>query len=254
LRPNDVAGSVLARRWLSGDRGAGGPALLYDRILLEFCLACGARVRLESAGDGSGQRIFRRVRCCPRQQLVYRSEFAERGTKTLKPKLGLIVAWLPGEEGKSAYANTAPLGPLWLCRRSGRYSLSPQQCQGTECQAEGRCPVSAVNHGWVLLPLSEAWDDLKATADPAAQEASGAVSPGDVRLLAEMFGELWPDRPHQFLVPADVWRAAADWPGADMKNFVARGGQGGLELLLRCKKLAEGQDGGTGGTGHDAID
>ena len=76
LRPNDVAGSVLARRWLSGDRGFGGPVLLYDRILPEFCLACGSKVEPTASTDAAGRTIIRRTPCCPRQQLVYRSEFS----------------------------------------------------------------------------------------------------------------------------------------------------------------------------------
>ena len=244
LRPNDVAGSVLARRWLSADRGAGGPVLLYDRILPEFCLACGAKVQIVASADAAGRTIIRRAACCQGQQLVYRSEFSGRDAKAaLKPKLGIIVAWPSEQEGKAGFASTAPLGPLWVCRRSGRYSLSERQCPSAECRADGPCPLTPVHHGWVLLPRSEAWADLRATAVPGDHETGGTVSGADLRLLAGIFGRLWPGRPYRFEAPADVWALAQGWSAAEMSDFMALGKRGGLELLLRCKEITQAQAG-----------
>lgn len=253
LRPNDVAGSVLARRWLSSDRGAHGPVLLYDRVLPEFCLACGRKVRLESSTDAAGRKIVRRAFCCPRRKLVYRSEFSGRGAKAvLKPKLGIIVAWPFEDEGTAGYTSTASLGPLWICRRSGRYTLSQRQCPSAECRAAGQCSLSPVHHGWVLLPQEDAWKDLSKTAVPDDDETSGTISRSDLRLLADIFGELWPGRPYRFQAPADVWALAQGWSAAEMSEFSAFGTRHGLELILRCKKITEALAGAKE-PDHDAL-
>ena len=84
----------------------------------------------------------------------------------LKPKLGIIVTWPSENEGKAGYASTAPLGPLWVCRRSGRYSLSERHCPSAECRADGECSLGPVHHGWVLLPRSDAWANLRDTGGP----------------------------------------------------------------------------------------
>ena len=243
LRPNDVAGSVLARRWLSGDRGAGGPVLLYDRILPEFCLTCGSKVRLEVSTDAAGRTIVRRIACCPRQQLVYRSEFNGRGAKVLKPKLGIIVTWPSEQEGLAGYASTAPLGPLLVCRRSGRYSLSERHCPSAECRADAQCSLRPMHHGWVLLPRSDAWADLRATALSGDQGAGTTISGPDLQLLADIFGRLWPGRPYLFQAPADVWALAQGWSSTEMYDFMALGKSYGLELILRCKEIAQAQAG-----------
>ena len=244
LRPNDVAGSVLARRWLSGDRGFGGPILLYDRILPEFCLACGSKVRLAASADAAGRTIIRRTPCCPRQQLVYRSEFGGAvGGPVLKPKLGNIVTWPSEDMGNAGYASTAPLGPLWLCRRSGRYSLSERHCPAAECRAAGECPLGPVHHGWVLLPRSEAWANLRASGGPGDHEMDDEITGADLRLLAGIFGQLRRGRRYQFSAPSDVWAVARGWSSAETEAFRAVGKRRGLELLLRCKEIARAQAG-----------
>ncbi len=258
LHSNDVASSVLARRWLSGDRGFGGPVLLYDRILPEFCLTCGSKVQLAASTDGAGRTIIRRMPCCGQQQLVYRSEFTFRGGRgILKPKLGIIVAWPSSSEGNAGYGTTALLGPLWICRRSGRYSLSARHCPSAECRADGKCSLGPVPHGWVLLPLSDAWADLKATGglgdyETASLPPDGTVSEAELRLIAGICGKLWPDRECRFETPADVWTLASSWSSAQMNDFMALGKRPGLELLLRCKEIAQAQAGGDE-YGHGAL-
>ena len=250
LHSNDVASSVLARRWLSGDRGFGGPVLLYDRILPEFCLTCGSKVQLAASIDGAGRTIIRRGPCCGQQQLAYRSEFTFRGGRgVLKPKLGIIVALPSSSEGIAGYGTTALLGPLWICRRSGRYSLSARHCPSAECRADGKCSLGPVPHGWVLLPLSDAWADLKATGGLSDDETAGlppggTVSEAELRLVADICGKLWPGREYRFETPADVWTLASSWSSAQMNDFMALGKRPGLELLLRCKEIAQAHPGG----------
>lgn len=245
LRSNDVASSVLARRWLSGDRGFGGPVMLYDRILPEFCLQCGSKVRPVPVASATGQTIIQRTPCCGEQQLVYQSEFSWRsGKRVLKPKLGIIVIW-PANEGNSGYATTMPLGPLWICRRSGRYSLSERHCSSAECRSGVECTLEPVHHGWVLLPLSNAWADLKATGVSADDETVGSLAGGtlpqaDLRFLEGIFSQLRPGHQYRFQTAADVWELAKGWSSAEMNSFMAVGKRHGLELLLRCKEITHG--------------
>lgn len=250
LRSNDVAGSLLARRWLPVDRGFGGPVMLYDRILPEFCLHCASKVRLVSTTNADGRTIIERADCCARQQLVYRSEFTQReGRRVLKPKLGIIVSY--PDEGNAGYTSTASLGPLWLCRRSGRYSLSGAYCPESACGPARGCALELVHHGWVLLPLSEAWADLKATSSGDDNQTLGALAAStvgvdDLRLLAELCSQLKPGQQYRFETPADVWALARGWGLTEMNGFMAIGKQRGLELLLRCKKIAQAQAEATG--------
>jgi hypothetical protein len=244
LRPNDVASSVLARKWLCADRGFGGPVLRYDRILPEFCLGCGGKVRLTSVPGPAGRMLVRRAPCCPQQQLVYRSEFIWRdGRRLLRPKLGLVVASQSDDGGHAGYGSTEPLGPVWVCRASGRYSCSGRCCP--ECgpgQERGHEPVP---HGWVLLPLAGAWADLRATAGLDDEQAAGspaddAVGQADLRFLADVCGQLPPGNKRQFEAPADAWAVAKGWSSAEMNSFTDLAGLRGLELLLRCRRIAEG--------------
>jgi hypothetical protein len=255
LRPNDVASSVLARRWLCADRGFGGPVLRYDRILPEFCLGCGSKVRLSSAPGPAGRMLVRRAACCPQQQLVYRSEFIWRdGRRLLRPKLGLVVASQSEEGGNAGYASTEPLGPIWVCRTSGRYSRSGRYCP--ECGPGQERGHERVNHGWVLLPLAGAWADLKATAgldDLVDSPADGAVGDADLRFLADVCGQLPPGDQRQFEAPADAWALAKGWSSADMNSFTDLAGLRGLELLLRCRLIAEAQQRAAGVSGGECI-
>jgi len=252
LRPNDVASSVLARRWLDADRGFGGPVLRYDRILPEFCLGCGSKVRLTSVPGPAGHMLVRRATCCPQQQLVYRSEFIWRdGRRLLRPKLGLVVA---AEGGNAGYGSTEPLGPVWVCRSTGRYSCSGRYCP--ECGPGQERGHERVHHGWVLLPLAGAWADLRATAglddlqvnvspadgvSPAdtGSPADNTVGDADLRFLADVCGHLPPGHQRQFEAPADAWALAKGWSSAEMNRFKDLAGLRGLELLLRCRRFAE---------------
>jgi hypothetical protein len=238
---NDVAGSVLARRWLSADRGADGPVLLYDRILPEFCLRCGSKVRLVSRVTGTGRTQVERV-CCASPQRVYRSDFNERnGKRTPRPKLGIVIV---GEPGRAGYCSTRTLGPLWLCRVSGRYSRSRQYCP--ECGPSPGPEHDEVRHGWVWLPREQAWQDLKHTAqqaDSAGEPAAeGTVTEADLRYLERIFAEVVPGTRPKFATPADVWVAAQDWSIEEMDRFRDLAGRPGLELLLRCKGIAQEAD------------
>jgi len=246
LRPNDVASSVLARRWLDADRGFGGPVLRYDRILPEFCLGCGSKVRLTSAPGPAGRTLVRRAPCCSQQHLVYRSEFIWRGgRRLLRPKLGLVVA---GEAGCAGYGSTEPLGPVWVCRSTGRYSCSGCYCP--ECGPGQERGHERVHHGWVLLPLAGAWADLRATAglddllvDGAPADhgapADNTVGQAELRFLADVCGQLPPGSQRQFEAPADAWALAKGWSSAEMNRFKDLAGLRGLELLLRCRRHAE---------------
>jgi hypothetical protein len=243
LRSNDVASSVLARRWLSADRGFGGPVLRYDRILPEFCRSCGSKVRLISVAGPAGRTLVQRAACCPQQHLVYRSEFIERdGRRLLRPKLGIVVASQSQEGGNAGYGSTEPLGPIWMCRQCGRYSRSAGQCPG--CGPVPERAHERVHHGWVLLPLAAAWADLKATAGPgdddmASKAAGDAVAEADLRFLADVCGQLTPREPRQPGTPADVWALAKGWSSADMNAFRSLAGRRGLELLFQCRQIAE---------------
>ena len=246
LHTNEVAGSVLARRWLSNDRGAGGPVLLYDRILPEFCLRCGNKVRLVSHVTGTGRVQVERV-CCANPQRVYRSDFNERnGKRTPRPKLGIVVLWTAGLPDRAGYCSTDPLGSLWLCRASGRYSRSWQYCP--ECGPSPGPEHDEVRHGWVWLPREQAWQDLKDTAQQADSAgeltAAGAVTEADLRHLEGTFAKVVRGTRPNFATPADVWAAAQDWSIDEMDRFRDLAGQPGLELLLRCKGIAveTGQD------------
>jgi hypothetical protein len=238
-RPNDVAGSVLARRWLHTDRGADGPSLLYDRLLPEFCHHCRRRAKLAKKGSGSGLTQVERVKCCDHPALVYRSEFSQRGGKSvIKPKLGLIVT---SPTGAGGYRSTEPLGPLRICNSSGRYYLTNNNCP--ECGVSAHLaqhPV--VPYGWVLLPLAEAWADLR---DPTVASASTinpltepAVTAAELRYLEEVFGKVQSEQP-ELDSAADAWRVVRNWSVAQVGQFCAITGDGGPDLLLRVKRAAE---------------
>jgi hypothetical protein len=160
----------------------------------------------------------------------------------LRPKLGIVVIWQSEVAGSAGYCSTAPLGPLWLCRTSGRYSRSQQYCPA--CGPDPGPGHEPVPHGWVLLPREQAWHDLVGTAGrggSADGPASGAtVSESDLRYLEEVFAELQPGTQPTFATPADVWAAARGWSIEEMERFRDLAGQRGLELLLRCKQIAEG--------------
>jgi hypothetical protein len=243
LRSNDVAASVLARRWLSSDRGFGGPVLRYDRILPEFCRSCGGKVHLVSVAGPAGRTLVQRADCCGQQHLVYRSEFIERdGRRLLRPKLGIVVASQTQEGGNAGYSSTEPLGPIWLCRQCGRYSRSAGHCP--ECGPGRERAHERVHHGWVLLPLAAAWADLKATAGPAADDtadtaADDVVGETDLAFLAEVCSQLVPLEQRQFGTPADVWALAKGWSPAEMNAFRNLAGLRGLELLFHCRQIAE---------------
>ena len=131
LRSNDVAGSVLAKRWLSQDRGWRGPVALYDRILPEFCLSCSQKVQLLTVSAVAGQKRIIRATCCGEPRIVYRSEFGQRnGRRHLKPRLGIVVATSTEDAGNAGYTPTTQLGRLWVCSASGRYSLSETHSSG----------------------------------------------------------------------------------------------------------------------------
>jgi hypothetical protein len=254
-RGNDVAASVLARRWLSSDRGFGGPVLRYDRILPEFCRSCGAKVHLVSAAGPGGRTLVQRAPCCGQQHLVYRSEFIERdGRRLLRPKLGIVVASQSQEGGNAGYGSTEPLGPIWLCRECGRYSRSAGHCP--ECGSGSERARERVHHGWVLLPLAAAWADLKATAGPDDDDTVAAAA-GDVAgealcFLADVCGQLAPGGQGQLTTPADVWALAKGWTSAEMNAFRSLAGLRGLELLFRCRQIAEAPH-QTAGASHPAI-
>ena len=243
LRSNDVAASVLARRWLSSDRGFGGPVLRYDRILPEFCRSCGGKVHLDSVAGPAGRTLVQRADCCGQQHLVYRSEFIERGgRRLLRPKLGIVVASQTQEGGNAGYSSTEPLGPIWLCRQCGRYSRSAGHCP--ECGPGRERAHERVHHGWVLLPLAAAWADLKATAGPAADDtadtaADDVVGETDLAFLADVCSQLVPLEQRQFGTPADVWALAKGWSPAEMNAFRNLAGLRGLELLFHCRQIAE---------------
>lgn len=246
LHTNDVAGSVLARTWLSTDRGAGGPVLLYDRILPEYCLRCGNKIQLASHTTGAGRTQVVRM-CCDDPERVYRSDFTERNGRRLpRPKLGIVVVLRSDTPGRAGYCPTTPLGPLWLCRASGRYSCSRQYCPA--CGASPGQGHEPVPYGWVLLPHGQAWQDLKDTARPRPGVAGGQVREADLRFLTEIFAELRPGPQPVFADPACVWAAARAFSLADMERFRELAGRRGLELLLRCKEMA----GETGRDGRDA--
>src|SRR6185437_13125170 len=199
---------------------------------------------------------------CAQQELVYRSEYIERGGKVvLRPKLGIIVTWPSQDAGSAGYGSTAPLGPLWVCNRCGRYTLSDRHCPSDECRADGRCVLGPVHHGWVLLPLSDAWENLKKTGVPAADETDGtshdvALLPAELRYLADICGKLPSGRNYRINTPADVWALASSWSTAETAEFTVLGKRHGLELLLRCKEIAQEitraqADGDK--SGHDAL-
>jgi hypothetical protein len=243
LRSNDVAASVLARRWLSSDRGFGGPVLRYDRILPEFCRSCGTKVHLVSVAGPGSRTLVQRAACCGQQHLVYRSEFIERdGRRLLRPKLGSVVASQSQEGGNAGYSSTEPLGPIWLCRQCGRYSRAAGHCP--ECGPGRERAHERVHHGWVLLPLAAAWADLKATAGPADDDTAGTaagdvVRERDLAFLADVCSQLLLREQRQLGTPADVWALAKGWSTAEMNAFRSLAGLRGLELLFHCRQIAE---------------
>jgi hypothetical protein len=243
LRSNDVAASVLARRWLSSDRGFGGPVLRYDRILPEFCRSCGTKVHLVSVAGPGSRTLVQRAACCGQQHLVYRSEFIERdGRRLLRPKLGIVVASQSQEGGNAGYSSIEPLGPIWLCRECGRYSRAAGHCP--ECGPGRERAHERVHHGWVLLPLAAAWADLKATAGPADDDTAGTaagdvVRETDLAFLADVCSQLLPREQRQLGTPADVWALAKGWSTAEMNAFRSVAGLRGLELLFHCRQIAE---------------
>jgi hypothetical protein len=238
LRPNDVAGCVLMRRWLSADRGCGGPVLLYDRILPEFCLDCGQKARL-SAVPSAGHRPVRRVACCDRPHQVYRSEFGSQdGLRVLRPRLGIVIA----RAGLgTSYQPTSPLGQLRICAGSGRYSLSAGYCPDPGCQAEPRGRHDPIRPGWVLTPLADAWDDLIRTVahpDQPGPAESDPIGPAELTVLEQAFAQLQPDQQVRLTSAGQAWACARDWSAADADQFRQLAGRAGLELLLRCKQAA----------------
>jgi hypothetical protein len=260
LRTNDVAGSVLTRNWLSVDRGYGGPVLRYDRILPEFCMTCEKEVQFGGATAGTGHIQIRR--CCGNNdhRRVYRSDFAVRGGKrVLNPKLGLVVASQTGPEfiphaatsvdekafraiggSPAGYTPTTSLGTLWVCAGCGRYSLSEGYCPSPGCSPARKHGQSRVPYGWVLLPLEEAWDDLKATAGKAGPElVLGPISGADLAYLLRILSQILPGERPPLDTPHDIWQYARTWPAAVIDQFRALGGERGLELLWRCKMQAE---------------
>lgn len=239
LRSNDVAGSVLARRWLQVSRGQEGPVLLYDRILPEFCVNCGHKVQVAATSSETGPVRVKRTDCCDDPERIYRCEFGQRaGRRVAKPKLGVIVT---SHEGSAGYRSTEPLGPLWMCGKSGRYFLSREHCP--DCGASpDNGHHEAVHHGWVLLPLADAWTALRQTAwQPGAADliASSTVSAEDLRFLDRVISSLGLVQSGQLESPADVWAVAQAWSGGDIDEFRAAAGERGLELLLRCKQATE---------------
>src|ERR1700689_974394 len=241
--PPGGAPAARARRWLSSDRGFGGPVLRYDRILPEFCRSCGSKVHLVSVAGPVGRTLVQRGACCGPQLLVYRSEFIERdGRRLLRPKLGIVVASQSQEGGNAGYSSTEPLGPIWLCRQCGRYSRAAGHCP--ECGPGRERAHERVHHGWVLLPLAAAWADLKATAGPADDDTAGTaaddvVGETDLAFLADVCSQLLPREQRQLGTPADVWALAKGWSTAEMNAFRSVAGLRGLELLFHCRQIAE---------------
>lgn len=237
LRTNDVAGSVLARRWLHEDRGLLGPTLLYDRILPEFCVNCGRKVELVAAPSPSGLVRVERADCCDKPQRVYRTEFARRqGRQVIKPKLGLIVA---SANGTGGYRSTESLGPLWLCVPTGRYFIDSDLCPGCG-KPPGSGQHQAVHYGWVLLPLADAWTALRlGAAQPQVQDLPSqgtAIGPDELRFLQEAFGEVQPGRGVRLRSPHDAWDIARGWSAKEVNQFSVIAGKRGLELLFLCKQ------------------
>jgi hypothetical protein len=245
LRSNDVASCVLARRWLSADRGFGGPVLRYDRILPEFCGNCDAKVALISVPGPAGRTLVQRAPCCAAPRLVYRSEFIWRdGRRLLRPKLGIVITSQFQEAGNAGYGSTEPLGPIWVCRTSGRYLRAGGRCP--ECGPAQNGGHEPAHHGWVLLPLADAWADLRATAGLGDHHAAGhaaddAVGEADLRFLADICSQLPPGLQRHFDTPEDVWALAKGWSSAEMNAFKNLAERRGLELLLRCRQIAEAQ-------------
>jgi hypothetical protein len=242
LRPNDVAGSVLARRWLSADRGHGGPILLYDRILPEFCIHCQQKSEMEDLKTDAGPSQVTRHRCCEQPQFAYRCESTVRnGRRVLKPKLGLVVVPQDGRP-EYGYHSTVPLGQLWVCNESGFYSLAPSRCP--HC-GPGHEPVhEPVRYGWVLLPLGDAWNRLRATAatpQVEGQPEGALVTDADLRCLESVFDEMRPGVRHIFNRPEDVWTQAKEFSSEELRLFRSRADRRALELLLLCKEF-EGKD------------
>jgi hypothetical protein len=239
LRSHDVAGSVVARKWLVTDHGLGGPVLRYDRILPELCLNCRRRPQIRLIRGAAGHTQIERD-CCANQQLVYQSEFSVRGGRQLlKPKLGLIVA---SGDGTSGYMPTDPLGPLWVCDISGRYSRSGNHCPDPGCGQATPGHHAQFKHGWVLLPLSKAWDDLRDTARPedvlAGAENEHRLSESDLRFLRAELIRLQPANRFRLRTEEEIWAVAKGWSLDDYARFKASAGDRGVELLLRCGQIA----------------
>jgi len=239
LRSHDVAGSVVARKWLATGHGLGGPVLRYDRILPEFCLNCLRRPEVRTIRDAGGHTRIER-HCCTSQQLVYQSEFSvRRGQRLLKPKLGLIV---DSGDGMSGYLPTDPLGPLWVCDISGRYSRSGNYCPNPGCGQAAHDHHAGFKYGWVLLPLSKAWDDLRDTARPedvvAVAESGHRLSESDLRWLREELIRLDPANRFRVRTPEDMWAVATSWSRDDIAQFKQSAGDEGIELLMQCRRIA----------------
>lgn len=239
LRSHDVAGSVVTRKWLATGHGLGGPVLRYDRILPEFCLNCLRRPEIRTIRDAGGHTRIER-HCCTCPQLVYQSEFSvRRGQQLLKPKLGLIV---DSGDGMSGYLPTDPLGPLWVCDISGRYSRSANYCPNPGCGQDTHGHHAGFKYGWVLLPLSKAWDDLRDTARPedalAVTESGHPLSESDLHWLREELIRLDPANRSRVRTPEDIWAAATSWSVDDVARFAQSAGDEGIELLMQCKRIA----------------
>ncbi len=249
LQPNDVAGSLIARKWLCTQHGLGGPVLLYDRILPERCRTCGERPRVRSAHtEGGGTRINRV--CCRQPDLVYQCEIIERaGKPRLKPKLGLV---LSSAEGVSGYMTTEELGALWVCHVSGRYSRSGSYCPNPDCGSHPPGGHSSFTHGWVLVPLSGAWNDLETTAKQADAPVQVApehqISEADLRFLRTEIRRLRPADQLRLDTPEEIWAVAQTLSGDEVASFADLAGSRGAELILQCKEIA------TGGTERAETD
>jgi hypothetical protein len=155
-----------------------------------------------------------------------------------------VVASLQGEGGNAGYGSTEPLGPIFVCRKSGRYLRAGGCCP--ECGPGQNGVHEPVRHGWVLLPLADAWADLRATAGlgdhyAAGHAADDAVGQADLRFLADVCSQLPPGLQRHFDTPQDVWALAKGWSSAEMNAFKNLAERRGLKLVLRCKQIAEAQ-------------
>jgi hypothetical protein len=169
---------------------------------------------------------------------VYRTEFGRRrGKRVIKPKLGLIVA---SANGAGGYRSTESLGPLWLCASTGRYFIHSEFCPGC-----GKPPDNgqhqAVHYGWVLLPLADAWADLRLGLAQGSAQAlpsqGAAIGPTELRFLQEAFAQVKPGHDVQLRSPHEAWGIARSWSTEEINQFSVIAGKRGLELLFLCKQI-----------------